>query len=88
MLRCVQRHGGPSFRAEFVRPHAGAIHDDVGLNVAEGPSNADGLAIFNDDLINPGVFDDPRAAAPRAFRQRLCGVDRIGLPVLGQMHRA
>ena len=71
-----------------MRPHASAVHDDVGLNVAEGPSHADGLAVFDDDLVNLGVFDDPRSAAPRAFRQRLCCVDRIGLAVSRQMHRA
>ena len=88
VFRRVQRHGGPSFRAKFMRPHASAIHDDVGLDVTEGPSNADGLAVFDHDPVDLGVFDDPRAAAPRAFRQRLCGVNRVGLAVFGQMHRA
>jgi hypothetical protein len=40
------------------------------------------------DAINLSVFDDPRSAAPRAFRQRLCCVDRICLAVFRQMHRA
>src|ERR1700677_207346 len=64
VFRRVQRHRRPSFRTEFVRPHASAIHHDLSLDFVEGPSNADGFAVFDDDLIDLDVFDDPCAAAP------------------------
>ena len=74
----------PSSRA----PHAGAIDHDLGLDVARRGANPDRPAILDHDLGHGRVFEDSRPPAARALGQRLRGVDRVGLAVLGQVNRA
>ena len=81
----VQRNGGAGAGAEFMCPHSGAIDDHVGAQLALGRTYPDGAAVVDQDLLDPGVLEDLRAAALGALGQRLRGVDRIGAAVLRQV---
>jgi hypothetical protein len=52
------------------------------------PANAHGATALDNDLEHADVLDDARAPLARSSGERLGGVDRICLAILGQVHGA
>ena len=84
----MQRNDRAGIVAEFACPHPCAVDDCVGADVAGVGCDADRPAALDDDLVDLDVLDDFHTAAARALGQRLGGVDRIRLTVVGQQHAA
>ena len=79
--RLVRQHDAV-LRAEFARPQAGAIDDEIRLDVAERRGHAGHAPVL---LGHPGcrdAFEDLHAAHPGALGQRHRHVDRIHAAVL------
>ena len=84
MFGGMQRYGNPSLKPKAATPHPGAIHHRfAGDWPAARHHRADSTALLfkgfdTDPLQNTNPF------IPRAARQRLRGIRRIGLTVSGQ----
>ena len=78
--------------AEFARPHAGAVDDDVGLDrallAALLPGDAGNAAVLAVDLRHLHALDNLGAALPRAFGKRHGDVGGIALAVERQVDGA
>ena len=72
----------------MARPEAGGEHDGLGLDLALIRHHAARALAVGQDRSHLDVFMDAGAAHLRALDQRHCGVDRIGLAVIGQEHAA
>ena len=89
MLGGVQRHVDAGQRADLARPHAGAVDHDVGAHLAPSSVATPGDApVLGADRRDAHVLDDAYARLARPARERLGGVDGIGLAVLRQVDRA
>jgi hypothetical protein len=88
MLRAVQRHVHARVASQMPAPEAGAVHDELRVDVAAGCRDANRPAALAADARDQYALDDARPALPRAFRQRERGIHRIAAPVFRQMDRA
>ena len=88
VLGGVQRHGGADACAEFVAPHACAVHDHVGADVAAVGAHAHCTTVLDDDLVDARVLEDLRPTRASTLGERLGGVDRVGDAVARQVHGA
>ena len=88
MLAGVQRQGDAGAGRKIAPPHAATVHDDIRLDqsgfAAGFPPHARHAAAIVQHLGDLGIFQDRRAALPRALGERQRDVRRIALPVLGQ----
>ena len=85
VLGGVQRHGDVDAGREGVGPLAGAVDDDLGLDVAVARCRTPTTdVVLGEDVEDPDVLDHPRAALPRPLGQRHGEVGRVGLAVAGQ----
>jgi hypothetical protein len=84
VLGGVQRDGGAHHRADLLGPLAGAVDDDLGLDVAGVGAHTGHPAVLGQDVEDAGPLGDPGTALTRALGQ--CGgeVRRVRLPVTGQ----
>ena len=92
MLAGMQRQRHPRPRRQLAPPHAAAIDDHLGGDVTRrvpghpvDPGHPPAVVRHSRDR---RAFDDPRAAHPRALRQRHGDVGRIALAVERQVDRA
>ena len=86
MLGRLQRHGHPGRRAELPGPHAGAVDDVLGLDVAERRPHAGHRAARGQERRStgtPSMIRDPALAG--ALGQRHGHVDRVDPTVVGDV---
>ena len=83
VLGGLQRDAHPGQLAEFPRPHAGAVDNVLGLDVAaRGPDPGDSTAVA-EEASDSDALDDPGALHPGAPGQRHGHVDRVD-PAVGR----
>ena len=91
MLAGMKRQGHARLRRQIAAPHAAAIDDHVGGNLAtlaaRLPCGAGHFGPVVKDLRHLDALDDLRASHPRALGQRHRDIGRVALPVQRQMHR-
>ena len=85
VLGCVQGHRSASLCAEFMRPHASAVHHHVGADLAKLGAHAHSGAVFDDDFLRRTVLKNARTPALGALGQGLGGVNRVGAAIFGQV---
>ena len=88
VLGRVQRHRDAHRGGELARPHAGGEDDGRGRDGSLVGHHADRPALLDQDALDLDALDDPGAALARTLGEGLRGVDRVGLPILGQEHAA
>ena len=86
MLRRVQRHADATSRATLARPHPSAVDNDFSLDVPALGRTPAARPSSPRCPVTLASLDDPRAAGPRALRERPRSVDRVRLAVLRQMN--
>ena len=87
VLGRLERHGHAGSFAELARPHAGGVHDDLGL---DGPSVGDDAGHASSrlrDSCRRHVLEDPGATHPGALRVGHRQVGRVDPAVLGDVER-
>ena len=80
----------PAPLAELARPHPGAVHDVLALDLlgvagARGDHHRPHLAVVDEHVLDPHAFDDGDAEVLRAASQRLGQVDRVDPTVAGHV---
>ena len=69
-------HGDAVQRAQFARPHARTVHDDVAGDLAVARADAGDGAVTREDLSHRGLLHDARSARTGAGGERLRRVGR------------
>ncbi len=77
VLAGLQRHVDARHAADLARPHAGAVDDELGLDVAAVGAHAGHLALVGLDAEHLRVLEDPGAAHARALGEGLRDVGRV-----------
>src|ERR1700758_3130654 len=83
----MQRHRHAGHRADLLGPLAGAIHYDLGLDVAVIGPDAAGTAIADNDAGDTNPLADDDTALPGATGERRSEVDGVRPAVTGQPDR-
>src|SRR5206468_959591 len=69
-------HGDAIQRAQFARPHARTVHDDVAGDLAVARADAGDGAVTREDFVHRGLLHDARSARTGAGGERLRRVGR------------
>ena len=85
VLGRLQRHVDAVLLGELPRPHAGAVHDDLALDVAVRRVDAGDRAVLRRHRSDRHALEHRRALQARALRQSHRHVDRVGAAVLGHV---
>ena len=88
VLGRVQRHRDIRPTAHFTRPRAGAVHDDLRAHLPLFGRDTGDRPARGADRRDLEVLEDANAGVARARGERAGRVDRVGLSVLRQKHRA
>ncbi|MNF76015.1 hypothetical protein D3C84_581120 [compost metagenome] len=82
----VEGNVDPGFLAEITRPHTGAVHHELSVDIALSRDYAGGLAILDLDVQDLGVFNDFSAAHSSTLGECLGDVNRVDHTVQRQIH--
>ena len=82
MLRRLQRDGDARKPAKLTRPHAGAIHHVLGLDVTVRGRHARDHPAPRQDAGHGDALDHPRSLLARALCERHGHPDRVRAPIL------
>jgi hypothetical protein len=73
----LERNADASKLAELARPHARAVDDVLGFNVAERRAHAGHRAVLAQESGHRNALDDPGTLQPGTLRERHGDVDRV-----------